>query len=93
MAAQAIILRRRLGGIEATALLNTTIRVAIGSLVLAFVSYEVWDLLDATLGRGLLGQIVSLGVGLGLGGIAYVAMCQILRVAELSQIVAVVKKR
>ncbi len=48
VAAQAIILRRRLGGIEATALLNTTIRVAIGSLVLAFVSYEVWDLLDAS---------------------------------------------
>ena len=93
VAAQAIILRRRLGGIEATALLNTTIRVAVGSLVLALVSYEVWDLLDAALGRGLLGQIISLGVGLGLGGIAYVAVCQILRVAELSQIVAVVKKR
>ena len=93
VAAQAIILRRRLGGIEAAALLNTTIRVAIGSIVLAFVSYEVWDLLDATLGRGLLGQIVSLGAGLGLGGIAYVAVCQILKVAELTQIVAVVRKR
>ena len=90
---QVIILRGKLGGIEATAFISTTLRVLVGSAVLALVSYEAWDLLDATLGESLVSQIVSLGVGLGLGGIAYVAVCQLLKVSELDQILAVVRRR
>jgi hypothetical protein len=61
--------------------------------VLAGVSYEIWDLLDQALGRGLISQIISLGAGLGLGGIAYVAVCQILRVPELEQVASLVRRR
>ncbi len=90
---QTVLLRPRVGGIELGKLIDSTVRIAIGSVALAIVSYEVWNLLDHLLGRGLLGQIVSLGTGLGLGGIAYVACCRLLRVPELEQIVALVRRR
>jgi len=90
--AQTILLRPRVGGIELRRLLDSGVRIVIGSLILALVSYEVWDILDALLGRGLIGQIVSLGAGLGLGGIAYLATCRLLRVPELDQILALVRR-
>lgn len=91
--AQVVLLRPRIGGIEAPAFIFSTVRILIGSAVLALVSYEAWDLVDHFVGRGLIGQIVSLSVGLGLGGIAYVAVCQLLRVPELQQIANLVRRR
>ena len=93
VAIQMVLLRSRLGGIQMPQLIASTTRIAIGSLVLAGVSWEVWDLLDQALGRGLIGQIVSLGAGLGLGGIAYLASCRILHVPELDEILALVRRR
>lgn len=90
---QAALLRTRLGGIELRRLLDSTVRIVIGSVVLAVVAYEIWDLLDRLLGRGQLEQIVSLGVGLGLGGVAYLACSKLLRVPELDQITALVRRR
>jgi len=90
--AQTVMLRPRVGGIELRRLIDSTVRIVAGSAVLALVSYEVWDILDQLLGRGLGGQIVSLGSALALGGIAYVACCRILRVAELEQILALVRR-
>ena len=46
-------------------------RITIASAALAGVSSGVWDSLDGALGRGLVGQIISLGLGLGLGALAY----------------------
>jgi len=91
--AQVVILRPRIGGIEATAFIFSTVRIVIGSAVLALVSYEAWDLVDHLVGRGLIGQIVSLTIGLGLGGVAYVATCQLLKVPELEQIMNLVRRR
>jgi putative peptidoglycan lipid II flippase len=91
--AQVVLLRPRLGGIEATRFISTTIRVAAGSALLALVSYESWALLDGALGRGLIGQIVSVSVALGLGGIAYLACSRVLRIPELDQILALGRRR
>ncbi len=55
--AQAVILRRALGRLELGRLVWTTARVLLASAALAAVSYEVWNLLDEELGRGLGGQI------------------------------------
>ena len=57
------------------------------------VSWVVWDVLDEALGRGLLGQIVSLGVGLAAGGVVYVAIAKLLRVAELEQMSRLLLRR
>jgi putative peptidoglycan lipid II flippase len=91
--AQAVVLRRELGGLELGRLLSTGLRIALASAALAGVSYGIWDLLDGALGRGLLGQIVSLGAGLGLGGIVYVGAAKLLRIAELEQIVRLLRRR
>jgi putative peptidoglycan lipid II flippase len=91
--AQAVILRRELDGLELGRLFSTTVRITLAAGALAAVSFGVWDLLDSALGRGLFGQIVSLGVGLGLGGLTYLAAAKLLRIAELEQILRLLRRR
>jgi putative peptidoglycan lipid II flippase len=91
--AQALILRREFGGLELGRLFSTASRIVIASAALAAVSWFVWDLLDAALGRGLGGQVVSLGTGLAAGGLVYVAVAKLLRVAELEQITRLLRRR
>jgi putative peptidoglycan lipid II flippase len=91
--AQAVVLRRELGGLEITRLLGTTTRILIASLALAGASYGVWSLLDGALGEGLLGQIVALGSGLGVGALVYLAAARLLRIAELEQIMRLLRRR
>ena len=61
-------------------------RITLASAALAAVSFGVWDVLDGALGRGLLGQIVSLGAASALGGLVYVGAAKLLRIAELEQV-------
>lgn len=91
--AQAIVLRHEFGGLELRRLTQTTIKITIAAAALAAVSFGVWDVLDNALGRGLLGQIVSLGVGLGLGGLTYLAAAKLMRIAELEQIMRLLRRR
>jgi putative peptidoglycan lipid II flippase len=91
--AQAVVLRHEFGGLELRRLTQTTIKITIAAGALAAVSFGVWDVLDSALGRGLFGQIVSLGAGLGLGGLVYLGMAKLLRIAELEQIMRLLRRR
>jgi putative peptidoglycan lipid II flippase len=91
--AQAYILRRKFNGLELGRLLSTVIRISIASAALAAVGWVVWDLLDSVLGRSTPAQIVSLGLGLTLGGVAYLAAAWTLRIAELDQIMRLLRRR
>jgi putative peptidoglycan lipid II flippase len=91
--AQATVLRRELGGLELGRLFSTGIRITCAAAALAAVSFGIWDVLDNALGRGLLGQIVSLGSALALGGLVYVGMAKLLRIAELEQITRLIRRR
>ncbi|HUC00216.1 MAG TPA: murein biosynthesis integral membrane protein MurJ [Solirubrobacterales bacterium] len=91
--AQAVILRREFGGLELGRLFSTALRITIASAALAGVGWLVWDLLDEALGRDLGAQIVSLGAGLALGGVAYLAVAKLLRVAELEQVMRLLRRR
>jgi putative peptidoglycan lipid II flippase len=91
--AQAVILRQMLGGLELGRLLDTGLRISLAAAALAAVSFGIWDVLDNALGRGLLGQIVSLGTALALGGLVYVGVAKLLRVAELDQVMRLVRRR
>lgn len=93
VAAQGVLLRRELGGLELTRLLDSTMRVALASAALAAVSFVTWDLLDHALGRSLGGQVVSLTVALGAGGLVYLAATRLLRVPELEQIMRLLRRR
>ncbi|HYG95746.1 MAG TPA: lipid II flippase MurJ, partial [Solirubrobacterales bacterium] len=83
--AQGVILRRLLDGLEIGRLISATIRITIAAAGLALISWIVWDVLDELLGRGLLGQIASLSVGLAAGLAVYLSVAKLLRVAELEQ--------
>jgi putative peptidoglycan lipid II flippase len=91
--AQAVVLRREFDGLELGRLFGTVTKITIAAAALAAVSWGAWDLLDNALGRGLGGQIVSLGVALGLGGLVYVGAARILRIAELDQMLRLVRRR
>lgn len=84
--AQTIVLRRQLGRLELGRLVWTTVRVAAAAAALAGASYGVWYLLDQALGRSLVGQIVSLSVGLGAGAAVYAVGITALRIPEGQQI-------
>ncbi|HEX3042355.1 MAG TPA: murein biosynthesis integral membrane protein MurJ [Solirubrobacterales bacterium] len=91
--AQAVILRREFGGLELQRLFSTALRITAAAAALAGVGWVVWDVLDQILGRGLVGQIVSLGTGLAAGGLVYVAVAKLLRVAELEQMSRLLLRR
>jgi putative peptidoglycan lipid II flippase len=91
--AQAAILSRKFGGLELGRLFSATARITIAAAALAGVGWLVWDVLDGLLGRGLVGQIVSLGTGLGIGGLVYVAVAKLLRVEELEQMTRLLRRR
>lgn len=91
--AQAAILRRLLGGLELGRLFDVTVRICLAALALAAVSYGIWDVLDAALGRGLIGQIISLGCGLAVGAGVYLAIARALRIGELEQIMRLLRRR
>ncbi len=91
--AQAVILRRKFGGLELRRLSSTGIRITIASAALAGVGWLIWDVLDQALGRGLVGQIISLGSGLAVGGLVYAAVAKLLRVEELEQMTRLLRRR
>jgi putative peptidoglycan lipid II flippase len=93
VAAQAAILRRTLGRLELGRLVWTATRVVLASAALAGAAYGVWSVLDDALGRGLGGQIVSLGVALGVGAMVYAAAITLLRIPEAQQIWRLIRRR
>jgi putative peptidoglycan lipid II flippase len=92
VAAQAVVLRRMLGGLEMPKLISSATRVAIASAALAGVAYGVWWVLDDALGDALIAQIVSVGAALAASGAVYAGALYALRVPELEQIMRLARR-
>ena len=90
--AEAVILRRRLHGLDLPRLFDTALRVIAASVLLAGVSYVVWYGLDQALGRDLIAQIVSLGAALAAGFVTYLGAVLALRVPEADQIMRLLRR-
>ncbi len=93
VAAQAYVLHGVLGRLELGRFAWTSMRVLLASAALAAASYGVWDALDHALGRGLAGQIVSLGMALVAGAAVYFVAVTLLRVPEIDQIRNLLRRR
>jgi putative peptidoglycan lipid II flippase len=93
LAGQAFFLRRELRGLEGRRTALVSAQVLAASAALAGVSYAVWYGLDAALGRGLLGQIVSVVGGIAAGGAVYAAAVTAMRIQEANQIRELVASR
>jgi putative peptidoglycan lipid II flippase len=83
---QAVYLRRDLHGIEGGRMLSAGLRILASAAALGGVAYAVWYGLDQALGRSLVAQAISLGVGILAGIAVYVAAVWALRVDEARQI-------
>lgn len=91
--AQALILRRQLDGLEIGSLIDGTLRIAVGSALLAGVAYLVWSALESALGSGLGAQIASVGGALAAGGLVYLGTVLAFRVPEARQLLGVLRRR
>ena len=84
-----VLMRRRIRGtIESAATLSALSRILLASVVAAAVATLAWWGLDAALGRSLVGQVVSVGLGLAAGTGGYVVACRLLGVRELGSLLA-----
>jgi putative peptidoglycan lipid II flippase len=91
--AQGWILRRELGGIEGRALVGAVARMLAAAAVLAAVGYGAWLGLDELLGRALIAQLTSVGVGVAAGIGAYAGAVWALRVPEAHQVLRLIRGR
>lgn len=87
-----LLLRPRVESVAARPLLASLGRIAAASAVLAVVAFGVWWLLDAAFGEGLAAQVVAVGGGLAVGGLAYVGACRVFGVRELSAVLALTRR-
>ena len=82
------LLRRQLGRLEVRETASVGLRVLVAAALLAAVAYPVWRGLDAALGQTWPAQIVSLGLALTAGSIAYLVACRALRVQEMQALLS-----
>jgi putative peptidoglycan lipid II flippase len=87
-AALLVLLQRRLGRIEFGETARAFAKIVLASATVAVVSYAVWRGLDTELGRSVGAQIVSLGLAIGGGVLAYALACRTLNVHELKALLS-----
>ena len=83
-----VTLRRRVGRLDLHRIARSFGLVTVASAVLGVVAYGIWHVLDSVLGRSFAAQLISLGVALGVGGAAYLAVCTALRVREMAALLS-----
>jgi putative peptidoglycan lipid II flippase len=73
--------------------LMITVRVLVASALMSGVAWVVWKGLDSLLGRSLLAQIVSVGLGIAVAGALYAKLVLTMRIPEARQIEALILGR
>lgn len=87
-AALLVLFRHRLGRVDARAIASSYTRIAVASAAAAGVAFAVWLGLDSALGRSLWAQLLSVGLGLGLGAAAFLLGSRLLGVRELDALLS-----
>ncbi len=83
-----VLMRNRVRDVDARATAGALGRIVAASIVAAALSVLAWWGVDAVVGRSLGAQLVSVGLGLGVATVAYVASCRVLGVRELGSLLA-----
>jgi hypothetical protein len=81
-------MRDRVGLEAPRATLGSLMRITVVSAAATMVSLIAWWGLDAVVGRSLLGQLLSVGIGLAVGTVVYLVLCRAWRVRELNALQA-----
>ena len=87
-AALLVLLRRRVGLAEFARTAEAVARIVAASAVLGAVALGVWYGVDAVVGRGFLGQLLSVGGAALAGGAAYLGACRVLGVREMQTLLS-----
>jgi putative peptidoglycan lipid II flippase len=87
-AALLYLLRSRIGRLDGRAIVASVSRILLACVLVAGVSYGIWEPLDAVVGRSFPGQVLSLGLALGASAAAYFWACKALRVRELQALLS-----
>jgi putative peptidoglycan lipid II flippase len=88
-----VMMRRRVGLEHVGRTLAVVARVVVAGAVAAGLAYLAWLGLDELLGQGLAAQVVSLGAGLVVGGLAYVGLARALGLRELETLLLLRARR
>jgi putative peptidoglycan lipid II flippase len=85
--AQMYFLRHQLQGrLDGRRTAVALVKMIAASALLAAVTYGIWKALDTVLGRGLVGQVLSVGISLTAGAVTYGIAVHLMRIPEARQI-------
>ncbi len=87
------LLRRELARVNGRDIARSGITVGLISVVVAVVAYAVWYPLDALLGRGLGGQLLSLGGAAAAAAAVFVGLAWLLKLPELQLLKKIRKEK
>ncbi len=76
--------------LEGDQTLMITVRILVASAIMAGVSWLVWKGLDSLLGRSLMAEIISVGLGIAIGLAVYAKAVLSMRIPEARQIEALI---
>jgi peptidoglycan biosynthesis protein MviN/MurJ (putative lipid II flippase) len=87
------VLRRRIRLEHLGRAAGAVVRITLASILSAGVAFGVWYALDSWLGEGSIAQLVALGCGLAVGGIAYLAVARALGLREIEALLLLRARR
>jgi putative peptidoglycan lipid II flippase len=88
-----IMMRRRVGLEHLGRTVAVVLRVTVCSVIAAGLSFAVWYGADSLLGEGTLAQLLSLGAGIAVAGLAYVGAARLLGLRELEALLLLRARR
>jgi putative peptidoglycan lipid II flippase len=81
------------GRLEGAQTLMITVRILFASVLTAAIARGVWALADGVVGHSIVGQVISVGLAVAVGGAFYAKVVLMMRIPEARQIEALVMSR
>jgi putative peptidoglycan lipid II flippase len=88
-----VMMHRRVGLEHVGRTVAVVVRVTVCSVIAAGLSFAVWYAADSLVGEGTLAQLVSLGAGFAVAGLAYVGAARVLGLRELETLLLLRARR
>ena len=85
-----VLLRGRVGRLDAEDIVASYARIVLASAVTAGVAYGVWWVLDGLVGRSLGAQLASVGLALAAATAVYLVLARLLGIRELGALLSLV---
>lgn len=86
-------LKKRLGDFGQDKIINTTFKSIISSILMGFITRYIYSMLIGFIGSGILNELISLFISVGIGALSYLILIIIFKVNEINMIVNMLKSR